>query len=155
MVAEELPGFRDLRVFVERSEVAPLVFALVAASFSGSKTSLFLPWLCSCPPSPPVAIRSPLSMATKVTNPNKIATPRRRFLFGSTRTKRASSGEASPRKISGRRWKIVSPSRPPTANATMTESEEGSMLGGHSARRKSTGRSVPTVKSSLNKQEGT
>lgn len=31
----------------------------------------------------------------------------------------------------------MSPSRPPTANATMTEREEGSMLGGHRARRKS------------------
>jgi hypothetical protein len=31
----------------------------------------------------------------------------------------------------------VSPRSPPTAKATMTDREEGSMLGGHNARRKS------------------
>ena len=84
-----------------------------------------------------MAIRRPLSMATKVRKPTIIATPRRRFLLGSTRTKRTCSGESSPRKISGRRWKSVSPRRPPTAKATITESDEGSIFGGHSARRKS------------------
>ena len=61
----------------------------------------------------------------------------KRFLFGLTRIKRAWPGSASPRKISGRRWKRVSPRRPPTAKATMTEREEGSIFGGHNARRKS------------------
>ena len=31
----------------------------------------------------------------------------------------------------------MSPSKPPTAKATITEREEGSMFGGHKARRKS------------------
>ena len=75
-------------------------------------------------------------MATKVKKPTMIATPSSRFLLFSTLTKRICSGESSPRKISGKRWKRVSPSRPPTANATMTEREAGSIFGGHSARRK-------------------
>jgi hypothetical protein len=75
-------------------------------------------------------------MATNVTNPTIMATPRSRFLFGSTMTNLVLSGSSSPRKISGRRWNRVSPKRPPTANATITESDEGSILGGHSARRK-------------------
>lgn len=63
--------------------------------------------------------------------------PRRRFRLGSTMTNRTLSGDSSPRKISGRRWKSVSPSSPPTANATITVNDDGSMLGGHSASRKS------------------
>ena len=65
-----------------------------------------------------------------------IATPSNRFLLGSTRTNLTCSGLSSPRKISGKRWKSVSPNNPPTANATMTDKLEGSMFGGHSARRK-------------------
>ena len=38
---------------------------------------------------------------------------------------------------------MVSPRRPPTAKATITDSEDGSMLGGHSARRKSSPKSQP------------
>lgn len=84
-----------------------------------------------------MAIRRVLSIATKVKKPTMIPRPRRRLRFGSTITKRTWSGESSPRKISGSKWKMVSPRRPPTANATMTDREEGSMFGGHRARRKS------------------
>lgn len=66
-----------------------------------------------------------------------IPRPSKRFLLFSTSTKRACSGESSPKKISGSRWNSVSPSNPPTAKATMIEREEGSILGGHRARRKS------------------
>lgn len=75
-------------------------------------------------------------MATNVTKPTMMATPSKRFLFGSTITNLTLSCSSSPRKISGSRWNRVSPNRPPTAKATMTDSDEGSMLGGHSARRK-------------------
>ena len=66
-----------------------------------------------------------------------IATPRSRFLLGSTNTNRACSGESSPRNISGRRWNSVSPRRPPTAKATIIEREEGSMFGGQRPSKKS------------------
>lgn len=87
-------------------------------------------------------------MATNVKNPTRIATPSSKFLFGSTSTNLALSASSSPRKISGSRWKKVSPSRPPTANATMTESEDGSMFVGHSASRKFGGPEMYSVASS-------
>lgn len=134
--AGEVEGGADLRALSSPSagRGALLVVVAVVAWFG---LGLLGGWLWSCELSPPVAIRSPLSMATKVRKPTMMATPSRMFLFGFTRMKRAWEGSASPRKISGRRWKSVSPSKPPTAKATMMESEEGSMFGGHSARRKS------------------
>jgi hypothetical protein len=83
-----------------------------------------------------VAILNPWSSATKVTNPTIMATPRRRFLFGSTNLTLTSPSGTSPRKISGSKWNKVSPSRPPTANATITFNELGSTLVGTSASRK-------------------
>ncbi len=134
--AGEVEGGADLRALSSPSMGLGALLVVVAVA-SCSCSGLEGAWLWSWPPSPPVAIRSPLSMATKVRKPTMMATPSRMFLFGFTRMKRAWEGSASPRKISGRRWKSVSPSKPPTAKATMMESEEGSMLGGHSARRKS------------------
>ena len=94
-------------------------------------------WECSWEwPAPPVAIRSALSIAMKVTMPLRMPTPRRRLRLGSSMTNLTWEGSSSPRKISGRRWKRVSPSSPPTAKATIIVREAGSMFGGHSARRK-------------------
>ena len=92
-------------------------------------------WSCECP-APPVAIRRALSIAMNVTMPLRMPTPSRRLRLGSSMTSLTSRGSSSPRKISGRRWKRVSPNRPPTANATMIVREAGSMFGGHKARRK-------------------
>ncbi len=92
-------------------------------------------WSWECP-APPVATRNALSMAMNVTIPLRMPTPRRRLRLGSSMTNLTWEGSSSPRKISGRRWKRVSPSRPPTAKATMMVRDAGSMFGGHSARRK-------------------
>jgi hypothetical protein len=77
-----------------------------------------------------------LSNAMNTANPTRIPAPSKRFRFGSTSTNFTPSPSISPRKISGRRWKIVSPISPPTAKATIRDREDGSILGGHNARRK-------------------
>ena len=100
--------------------------AVVGVGFSCS-------WECPCPP---VAIRNALSIAMNVTSPTNMPTPSKRFLFGSKSTNRTLSGSSSPKNISGNRWNNVSPNSPPTANATITLSDEGSMFGGHNASRK-------------------
>lgn len=127
-----LPFLRDLTCPFPVPVSAPLAAAAVVwASASWAWACEWWSW-----PAPPVAMRSPLSMATNVMNPTRMASPRTKFLLGSTSTNLALSGSSSPKKISGSRWNSVSPSKPPTAKATMTLSDDGSMFVGHSASRK-------------------
>lgn len=130
LLDEPLPFLRDLTPFL--SEASTDVDAALVSLCEWE-------WSCECEcswPSPPVAIRKVLSNATNVMKPTRIAAPRSKFLLGSTRTNLACVGSSSPTYISLNRWKMVSPSRPPTAKATIIDRRAGLGLGGHRASRK-------------------